>query len=95
MPRLRTEAQNCYENLAFLKPHDEIKFVLKDRHDFDWAQGIIAKHQLFDRVTVLFSCVFGQLDPGELVTWILESGGRGRLQMQLHKFIWPPETRGV
>lgn len=94
-PSSNIHRYNRYENLDLLKPNDEIKFVIQDYSDFTWAQETIAKYQLFTRFTVLFSCVFSQLSPKNLVDWVLQFGGQGRVQLQLHKFIWPPETRGV
>lgn len=89
--------KNLYENLDSLAPHDEMKFVLGTREDYEWAREMVARHQLDSRCkAVLFSCVFGKLDPAELVKWMLEDGiTRVRMQLQSHKFIWPPEMPGV
>jgi len=84
------------ENLEALRSHDQLKFVLADRADYEWAREFLAAHSLQGRVeAVLFSPVFGQLEPRPLAAWILEDGLPVRLGMQLHKFIWDPETRGV
>ena len=84
------------ENLAALQPHDQVKFVLADRRDYEWAREFLAQHPLQEKVeAILFSPVFGQLEPRLLAGWILEDGLPVRLGLQLHKFIWDPEARGV
>jgi len=89
------EPKNCWENLKSLKPTDEIKFVLKDRSDYEWARRVLRERRLEDHATVLFSPVFGVLDGRELAGWILQDRLKVRLQLQLHKLIWPPDMRGV
>jgi len=85
-----------WDNLENLAPHDEVKFVIKDRVDYEFARDIVAKHQLVGRVAaVLFSPVHGVLDPRDLAAWILEDKLEVRLQLQVHKFIWGPDVRGV
>lgn len=85
-----------WPNLDQLSPHDEVKFVIKDRVDFDYAVGVVEKHQLASRVAaILFSPVFGALPPADLARWILEAHAPARLQLQTHKYIWDPATRGV
>ena len=86
-------AKNYFENLTLLKPLDEVKFVLLHREDFDYALDICKTYNL--KNNVLFSPVFGKLEPQELVKWILEAKYPIRLNMQMHKFIWTPNTRGV
>ena len=84
------------ENLDALRPHDQLKFVLADRRDYEWAREFLAQHPLQEKVeAILFSPVFGQLEPRLLAGWILEDGLPVRLGLQLHKFIWEPEARGV
>jgi len=88
--------KNHWRNIELLQPHDEVKFVIADRADFDYACGVVQKFQLADRVAaVLFSPVFGTLPPASLAEWILEAGVPARLQLQAHKYIWSPEARGV
>lgn len=88
--------KNHWDNLKAIKPKDEIKFVLLDRNDYDWAVKVIHQHNLSSLTPhLLLSPVFGKLDPQELVKWILEDRLPVRLNMQLHKFIWTPETKGV
>ena len=89
-------AKNHWENLRALAPHDEVKFVIGDRGDYEFARGVVREFELPARTAaVLFSPVHGVLDPRTLSEWILADGLPVRLQMQLHKFIWPPDTRGV
>ena len=88
--------KNHWPNLASLRPTDEVKFVIKDRTDYDYAREVVARHQLTDRcAAVLFSPVHGVQDARELAERILADGLAVRLQLQAHKFIWSPETRGV
>jgi 7-carboxy-7-deazaguanine synthase len=87
-----------WPNLEQLSPHDEVKFVVRDRADFDYACDVIDRHALAERVAaLLFSPVFGVLEPAVLSEWIL--GARlpaaARLQLQTHKYVWDPATRGV
>jgi 7-carboxy-7-deazaguanine synthase len=88
-------AGNRWANLDVLKPADQIKFVLASRRDFDWAADTIRARQLDQRFVVLLSPVFGAVQPVELANWLLESGLQVRLQLQLHKYIWDPQARGV
>ncbi len=88
--------RNHWANLESLNPRDEIKFVIKDRADFDYALGVIEKYRLDEREPqVLFSPVWGGVDLKDLAAWILESGARARMQLQLHKYIWGPDVKGV
>ncbi len=87
--------KNRWSILADLALHDEIKFVIGDRNDYDWARARIEEHGLTQRHTILFSTVFGKLEPRELAEWLLADRLRARLQLQLHKVIWGPDKRGV
>jgi 7-carboxy-7-deazaguanine synthase len=88
--------KNDWTNLDRLAPHDEVKFVIADRADYEFARETIARHQLPTRTAaILFSPVHGVLAPKALSEWILDDRLPVRLQLQLHKFIWPPDTRGV
>lgn len=87
--------RNRFENLEHLSPRDEVKFVIGDDRDYRWAREIVEQHRLPERCTILFSPVFNQLAPGELAEWILKDNLKVRLQLQLHKFIWGPDVRGV
>jgi 7-carboxy-7-deazaguanine synthase len=84
-----------WENIWKLRPGDEVKFVVSDRHDYEWARGILREQFDTTKTTVLFSTVFGELPPRNLIEWILHDGLRVRFQPQLHKYIWPHELRGV
>jgi 7-carboxy-7-deazaguanine synthase len=87
--------KNMYENLDFLKNDDEVKFVIGSREDYLWSKQIIEKYSLDKKNSTLFSVVFGKLLPLELVNWILEDKLNVRFQLQMHKFIWKPDERGV
>jgi 7-carboxy-7-deazaguanine synthase len=85
-----------WPNLDRLRVHDEVKFVIQDRPDFEYACDVVRRFSLTQRVAAVhFSPVHGVLPPAELVSWILESRLPVRLQLQAHKYIWTPETRGV
>jgi 7-carboxy-7-deazaguanine synthase len=85
-----------WDNLEKLAPHDEVKFVIKDRTDYEFARDVVGRRGLTARVAaVLFSPVHGVLDPRDLAAWILEDGLEVRLQLQAHKFIWGADVRGV
>src|SRR5271169_3609241 len=82
-------------NLRLLKPKDELKFVIADRRDYEWTRDFIRKHELAGICTILLAPVFGVLSPRDLSGWILEDRLRVRLNLQLHKYIYGPEERGV
>lgn len=94
-PSSGMEKKNLYENINCLKPTDELKFVIGSREDYDWTKEIISKYSLDKKCEILFSVVFGKLKPVQLVNWILEDKLNVRFQLQMHKFIWHPETKGV
>ncbi len=90
------EGKFCFANLTALDSKDQIKFVILDERDYEYARQFVTKHQLQKLVNeVIFSPVFGQLHPRKLAEWILRDGLEVRLGLQLHKFIWDPEARGV
>ena len=78
-----------------LRPHDELKFVVCSEDDFRWSLEVIRRHALEGRSHLLFSPVWGQVEPRALAGWILESGIEARLSLQIHKVVWGPSTRGV
>ncbi|WP_447975279.1 7-carboxy-7-deazaguanine synthase QueE [Nitrospira sp. Kam-Ns4a] len=82
-------------NVDRLGSKDEVKFVIKDRADYDWAVSVLRQHRLDARCTVLFGPVFGELDPRQLAEWILADRLPVRFQLQLHKYVWAPDMRGV
>lgn len=83
------------ENLALLRPKDEIKFVLADRADYEYARQLIHECELHRRAGVLLSAVAGKLEPHQIVAWMLADRLPARFQLQMHKVIWPPDRRGV
>ena len=87
--------KNLYENTDHLKKTDEVKFVIGTREDYEWSKDILGKHNLNKKCIVLFSCVFDKLEPLTLVNWILKDKLDVRYQLQMHKYIWHPETKGV
>ena len=87
--------RNRWENVDHLKATDELKFVIADRTDYEWAARQIRERDLTRRCAVLFSPVHDELDPGELAGWVLADRLPVRVQVQLHKILWPGVTRGV
>lgn len=83
------------ENIEQLREADNVKFVITDRSDFDWAIKFVTRHRLLEKCAVLFSPAFGILPASELAAWLLEISLPIRLQLQLHKYIWNPAQRGV
>lgn len=95
-PDSKMATLNRLENLTRLREHDEVKFVIASRADYEFARDIVRRYELEHRVVaVLMSCVFDALPFVSLVEWILEDRLNVRFQLQMHKFIWSPETRGV
>ena len=89
-------ARNRWENLAVLGKRDELKMVLRDRSDYEWARDIVRREALAERVhQVLFSPAHGVLDPQQLVGWVLEDKLPVRVNLQLHKYIWGADKQGV
>lgn len=80
--------KNLWGNLQHLKPKDEVKFVLCDRSDYDWAKQVLTERALSDKCSVLFSPVYQQVNPTELAEWILQDKLPVRMQVQLHKILW-------
>jgi 7-carboxy-7-deazaguanine synthase len=85
-----------WSNLDRLRSHDEVKFVIQDRGDYDYAKDVLARHGLTNRAAAVhFSPVHGVLDAKTLTEWVLADRLPVRVQLQLHKYIWSPTTRGV
>ena len=84
-----------WPNLDRLAPHDEVKFVIKDRSDYEWARDVLHRYDLPARCTVLMSPVFGDVEVRHLAEWILADKLPVRFQLQMHKYIWAPDMRGV
>lgn len=87
-PGSAEEARNDFSNIDYLLPHDQVKFVLCDRRDYDWAKEQISHYQLLNRSSVLFSPSYQQLEASVLAEWILEDRLPVRFQIQLHKVLW-------
>ncbi len=83
--------RNLWSNLPLLTPHDQVKFVICSREDYDWAKGIVAEHRLTDVCDVLFSPSFTQIKPSDLADWIVADKLPVRFQLQLHKILWNDE----
>ncbi|MCW9046770.1 MAG: 7-carboxy-7-deazaguanine synthase QueE [Gammaproteobacteria bacterium] len=90
-PGSAEESKNKYENIQYLNQNDEVKFVLCDRHDYDWSKEIIKKYNLLEKAQVLFSPVHEGISPADLADWILTDQLNVRFQFQLHKFLWNDE----
>lgn len=84
-----------WENIWKLTPDDEVKFVIANRLDYEWARGIIRERFDVTETKILLSAVFGELPPRALVEWMLQDGLNVRFQPQIHKFIWPHDAKGV
>ena len=90
------EGKFCFDNLACLERKDQIKFVILNEDDYQYARAFLAEHNLRRHVDeVIFSPVFAQLDPRQLAAWILRDGLEVRMGLQLHKFIWEADARGM
>ncbi len=88
--------RNLWSNLRHLTAKDEVKFVISDRTDYEWTRQVIAEHALAPRVNaILLSPAFGRIELANLAAWMLEDRLPARLQLQMHKYIWSPTTRGV
>lgn len=85
--------KNLWSNLEHIRPVDEIKFVIADRGDYDWMIRTVREHRLEGRAKILISTGFGLVDSADVVTWMLKDKLRARFQLQLHKYIWPPDAR--
>jgi 7-carboxy-7-deazaguanine synthase len=84
-------ARNRYENIELLTSHDQVKLVIADRNDYDWAVAVMRKYRLDERCSVLFSPAFGSIEPRQLAQWIIDDRLPVRFQLQLHKLLWGDE----
>jgi 7-carboxy-7-deazaguanine synthase len=88
--------RNLWSNIPLLEKRDEVKFVIGSREDYEWSREQVLKHTLADRCgCVLFSPIFGRIEPREIVDWIVADKLPVRFQLQMHKFIWDPKQKGV
>lgn len=85
--------KNLWTNLEHLRVVDEVKFVIADRRDYEWTRNTIREHGLEARVKILISTAFAMIEPQQVVEWMLEDKLQARFQLQLHKYIWPPDAR--
>lgn len=84
-----------WKNIEKLRTNDEIKFILSSRKDYEWAKVIIDKHKLEGKCSILLGSAYGRIEQSDLANWILTDNINARLQIQLHKYIWPESERGV
>jgi 7-carboxy-7-deazaguanine synthase len=95
-PSSGMESHNDYANVRCLTQNDEVKFVIGDRLDFDWACDLIRRYEIASHTgSVIFSPVFYRISNADLADWVLNCGLKVRMQLQLHKLIWPDKERGV
>ena len=95
-PGSKMSASTLWKNIEYLRKKDEVKFVIGDKNDYDWAKDIVSKYNLAQRVnSIHFSPVYGKLVPKELAEWICHDNLDVTMQLQLHKYIWGPDIRGV
>jgi 7-carboxy-7-deazaguanine synthase len=97
---IKTPASGMFENmdllnLKYLKAKDEVKFVITDRNDYEWAKNFIKDYRLTDKRSILFSPAYGMLLPSDLAEWIIHDRLTVRLNLQLHKYIYGPDARGI
>jgi len=85
----------AWENLSLVSPHDQFKFVVASKADFDWSQKVCEDHGLYEKCPILFSPAYGKVSPSDLAAWILKSKAHVTMQLQMHKEIWGPNERGV
>jgi len=90
-PASGEESKNKYENIDKLKVHDQVKFVICDRNDYEWSRQKLSEYNLVNRCEVLFSPIHGELKPSELADWIVEDNLAVRMQIQIHKYLWGDE----
>ena len=89
-------ARNLWTNIAHLAKRDEVKFVIGSREDYEWSRAQVREHGLAERCgCVLFSPIFGKIEPRDIVEWIIADALPVRFQLQMHKFIWEPKAKGV
>ena len=88
--------RNDYRNLTSMNANDELKFVIGSREDYEWSKQLIAEHRLLEKpYGMLFSTIFSKLTTKELAEWIIEDRLPVRFQLQMHKYLWDPNARGV
>ena len=94
-PSSKMQKKNLWDNINYIKPNDQIKFVIGNREDYEWTKNKIDKYNLEKKCEILISPVYKHIKSEEIVNWILEDNLKVRFQIQIHKEIWPEEKRGV
>ena len=94
-PSSNMSDKNLWTNINFLKKEDQVKFVIGDREDYEWTKTILKKYNLNTKCEILFSPVFNKIEPKTIVDWIMEDNLDVRFQLQIHKFIWEENKKGV
>lgn len=94
-PSSGEQGANRWDNLDALQPTDEVKIVISSREDYEWARAQISGRRIAERCVVLMGCVHDTVAPADLVAWMLEDRLPARFQLQMHKVVWDPNTRGV
>lgn len=84
-----------WNNIQHLNEHDQVKFVLSSRRDYEWTREMLAKYPILNKLEALVSIVFGALEARDVAKWMLDDKLNARFQLQIHKYIWHPEARGV
>jgi 7-carboxy-7-deazaguanine synthase len=84
-----------WDNIHYLNEHDQVKFVLSSRMDYEWARDVITTCAHLHKIEILLSTAFDLLNPADVVKWMIDDRLKVRFQLQLHKYIWHPNTRGV
>lgn len=97
---IKTPSSNCshlmdFNNISYLKPNDEVKFVIGTKKDYEYAKKVIETYNLYQKCKILISAVYNMIDPSKIVKWILKDELKVRFQLQLHKYIWDPNKKGV
>ncbi len=90
-PGSKEESRNKYQNIETIKPHDQVKFVICDRNDYEWSVAKLAEFELNKKCEVLFSPIHGELKPAQLADWIVADNLNVRMQIQMHKYLWGDE----
>jgi 7-carboxy-7-deazaguanine synthase len=94
-PGSKMQDRNLWTNIEVLKPTDEVKFVIVDQADFDWAINVIQEFRLDQKCQILISPAFGLMNPKDLAQMVVETKLNIRMQLQIHKYIWNPKAKGV
>ena len=94
-PSSNMEKKNLWENIDYIKPLDEVKFIIENREDYEWSKSIIKKFNLTEKCNILLSPSYMKIEPKKITKWILSDNLNVRFQIQLHKEIWDDKERGV